>query len=1022
MSKKKFFVPLIAGMTALFMIALGAVAVADTLAADADLVNVGNQTSLALGTVGPGEVVTRDVSFELLCAGKNHVDEGQTVNLTFSLAQSTVPSGGSLTAGNASIGLIPASWADDTTGGGSTNCASPAPTFPDNGNSTVTITAPTTPGGPYTYVAKFNPSESPAQADDSNDITGSAPTATFTLSVSAPSDTEPPVIAAHADVIAEAASAAGAIVSYASPATTDNIDPPGTATCLPASGTQFALGNTTVTCNADDASGNPASATTFVVYVVDTTAPMIAAHGDETAEATSAAGAIVSYTSPATSDAVDGAGTATCAPASGTQFALGNSTVTCNADDASGNPANATTFVVHVVDTTAPVITLADVTAEAMDASGAVVTFTASALDAVDGSVAVACDWDSGETFPLGDTTVTCTATDDNANHASASFTVKVEDTTSPLLIIPGDITAEATGSGGAVVDFTASASDLVDGSITPACLPESGSTFELGTTTVYCSATDATGNEANDSFDVTVVDTTPPALTLPADQILEATGPDGAVATFATSALDAVDGSVTVECDWDSGDTFPLGDTTVTCAATDAHGNEAGGSFQVTVADTTSPVIDPHDDETVEATSSAGAIVNYTSPASSDAVDGAGTVSCSRASGNQFPLGDTTVTCNATDAAGNEAAPTTFVVHIVDTTPPVIASHGDITREATTPAGATVNYTAPATSDAVDGAGTATCSPAPADTFALGDTTVTCNATDAAGNHAIATAFTVHVVDTTPPIVMVPANMTAEATGPSGRVVTFPASATDLVDGSITPTCTPASGSTFSLDTSTIVTCSATDAHGNTASNSFTVTVVDTTPPTLNLPANITTPATGNSKATVSFTATATDLVDGSVPVTCTPASGSEFSVGTTTVNCSATDAHANTASGSFTVNVTYAFTGFVQPVDTLPTLNKAKAGSAIPVKFSLAGNQGLNVFFAGFPTSKTTVCGTTAGEDVIEATATAGGSSLSYDATSDQYNYVWKTDKGWAGTCRTLTVKFADGTVKQADFHFVK
>ncbi len=67
--------------------------------------------------------------------------------------------------------------------------------------------------------------------------------------------------------------------------------------------------------------------------------------------------------------------------------------------------------------------------------------------------------------------------------------------------------------------------------------------------------------------------------------------------------------------------------------------------------------------------------------------------------------------------------------------------------------------------------------------------------------------------------------------------------------------------------------------------------------------------------------------------------------------------------------------------------------------------GLNNLAIMAAGFPTSKTVSCGLTAAEDVVEVTVTAGGSSLSYDATADQYNYVWKTDKMWAGTCRTLT-----------------
>ena len=107
------------------------------------------------------------------------------------------------------------------------------------------------------------------------------------------------------------------------------------------------LGEQTASCTYTDHGGLTASAS--VTYlVVDTTAPVIAFHADVTAEATSASGALVSYTSPATSDAVDGAGVATCLPASGTLFALGATTVTCNATDAAGNHAISTTFVVHV--------------------------------------------------------------------------------------------------------------------------------------------------------------------------------------------------------------------------------------------------------------------------------------------------------------------------------------------------------------------------------------------------------------------------------------------------------------------------------------------------------------------------------------------------------------------------------------------------------------------------------------------------------------------------------------------------
>jgi len=121
------------------------------------------------------------------------------------------------------------------------------------------------------------------------------------------------------------------------------------------------------------------------------------------------------------------------------------------------------------------------------------------------------------------------------------------------------------------------------------------------------------------------------------------------------------------------------------------------------------------------------------------------------------------------------------------------------------------------------------------------------------------------------------------------------------------------------------------------------------------------------------------------------------------------------------------YDFTGFFSPVDNPPTFNKAKAGSAIPVKFSLGGDMGLDIFAKDAngnptsPTSDTIACNSNAEIDPIELTVNAGSSTLLYDPLSDQYTYVWKTNKGW-NTCRQLVLKFDDGTVKRANFDFTK
>jgi hypothetical protein len=120
--------------------------------------------------------------------------------------------------------------------------------------------------------------------------------------------------------------------------------------------------------------------------------------------------------------------------------------------------------------------------------------------------------------------------------------------------------------------------------------------------------------------------------------------------------------------------------------------------------------------------------------------------------------------------------------------------------------------------------------------------------------------------------------------------------------------------------------------------------------------------------------------------------------------------------------VSGTYFFTGFFQPVDNLPVINMVKAGSAVPIKFSLGANFGLNILTVGSPGSGFIPCSSTDPVDTIETTVTAGSSSLSYDPTSNQYTYVWKTQSAWANTCRQLVVSFADGTTQRANFKFKK
>jgi len=276
-----------------------------------------------------------------------------------------------------------------------------------------------------------------------------------------------------------------------------------------------------------------------------------------------------------------------------------------------------------------------------------------------------------------------------------------------------------------------------------------------------------------------------------------------------------------------------------------------------------------------------------------------------------------------------------------------------------------------------------------------------------------------INIVDTTDPVITVTgANpLTVEchtsfsdpgATATDGCAGSVPVSPSGTVDVNVPGSYT--------------ITYSATDGT-NSATATRTVNVVDTTAPVITCPANVVAVLPPNSMATsmvVNYPAvTATDSCSSSVTVNSSPASGSIFPVGTTIVNATASDG-TNTSSCSFNVTVLYAFTGFFPPIYNPPVVNVVNAGRAIPVKFSLSGFKGLDIFAPNSPASGPIACNSSDPAVTLEDTVTAGGSSLSYDASSDQYVYIWKTDASWAGTCRQLVVVLNDGSIHRADFRF--
>jgi hypothetical protein len=607
-----------------------------------------------------------------------------------------------------------------------------------------------------------------------------------------------------------------------------------------------------------------------------------------------------------------------------------------------------------------------------------------------------------GASFPVGTTTVTYTASDAASNVRTTSFTVTVIDNVAPVISgTPANITIEATGPTGAAVSYIMpTANDNVNGPVTVSTTNASGSIFPIGTTTVTFTASDAALNSSTTTFQVTVRDTTAPALSgVPSDLMLEATSPTGATLNYTLpTAADIVDGARTVTTNFAPGAVVPFSApgptvTVVTFSASDlaTPANTAGASFNVTVRDTTAPVLaGVPANITAEAANASGAVVTYSPASASDIADTSPTITYSRASGSIFPIGKTTVTVTATDASNNVST-STFDVTVRDTTAPVLSGvPADMAVEATSASGAIVTYAAASAADAVDPAPTVSSSPVSGATFPLGTTTVTVTAADSASNVSTAT-FTVTVQDTTAPVISgTPANITIEATGPGGAPVSYvPPTANDLVDGPVTVSTTNASGSTFPVGTTT-VTFTATDARMNSSTTTFQVTVTDATAPVISgVPANVVLEATSPAGAAYTYAMpTATDIVDGTRPVSTSHPSGSTFPFAApgptvTSVTFSASDLATplNTAGASFTVtvqdttapvlsgvpaNITAEATGASGATVTYAAASASDAADASPtITYSHASG-------ATFPIGTTTVTVTATDDTGNAATAT--------------------------------------------------
>ncbi|XP_038072761.1 uncharacterized protein LOC119741140 isoform X2 [Patiria miniata] len=637
-------------------------------------------------------------------------------------------------------------------------------------------------------------------------------------------------------------------------------------------------------------------------------------------------------------------------------------TVTCNATDVAGNEGSCI-FTITVLDTEAPEVTCPS-SVPSMSTDSGLSTATVpwspqpSATDNVDvfDSSNITCQDEAGNivasnvTYALGLTTVTCNATDVASNEGSCNFTITVIDTETPEVTCPTSVPPMSTDSGmsTAIVPWSPqpSATDNVDvfDSSNITCQDEAGNivvsneTYALGLTTVTCNATDVAGNEGSCNFNITVIDTETPEVTCPTSVPSMSTdsGMSTAIVPWSTqpSATDNVDvfDSSNITCQDEAGNivvsngTYVLGLTTVTCNATDVAGNEDSCYFTITVIDTETP--DVACPSSVPSMSTdigmSTAIVPWSpQPSATDNVDvfDSSNITCQDEAGNivvsngTYALGLTTVTCNATDVAGNEDS-CNFTITVIDTEAPEVTCPSSVPSMSTDSGLSTAIVPwspQPSATDNVDvfDSSNITCQDEAGNivvsngTYALGLTTVTCNATDVAGNEGSCN-FTITVIDVEAPVIVYcPQNMVNETAEATLSFTWTPPNATDNVDSTenITVSSSHNPGDNFTAVQVTEVTYAFTDTANNTATTCvFNITVID-----IGVPVFITCPnrlqytlAAGQSRALVDFAVPRVEDNSGEVIV---PVSDPQimlpayFSSGEMLISYNATDASGNSA-----------------------------------------------------------------------------------------------------------------------------
>ena len=660
---------------------------------------------------------------------------------------------------------------------------------------------------------------------------------------------------------------------------------------------------------------------------------------------------------------------------------------------------------VHLIDDTYTGASLTSVT----QTSGP--SFTCNGTTAIDCSIATLANGDeakfllnftagaAGATLQNTATVSSDTAEQNELDNSSTTAAVTVASGAAPPaceLTCPQNINAiadtEENSVRGTHVTYAAPTGEGTCGTITTS--PASGSFFPVGTTTVVASSEEGNGSC---SFTITVTDTgnNPPTISCPANQ--SGTANSSCEAAISVGTASATGTNVTLFAQRSDGKPMYTCDEFGNCTRNSSDAPFAAGTTTITWFAFSHDVAGPYD-----------------------------------------------ATSGDEESHRTGAASCTQTIVVDDVTPPTInappqTAAADASCQAPVP-----DYSNTATdncgcassdeSEACEGRQdiVVTQSIAAGTLLGPGTYTITLTANDGSSNNGGAgntttTTTTFTVVDQTAPVITCPGNVTTSTDSGSCSATIDPGSATaiDNCDSSVTIAGVRSDNQPLNAPYpkgTTTITWTATDDANNSSSCTQTIIVNDTEAPAISCPSNISVYLPANSTATsvaVNYTApTGTDNCPGAVTTqTAGLASGSAFPVGTTTNTFRVTDEAGNFTECSFTVTVLYNFSGFFSPVNNPPIVNKVNAGRTIPVKFSLSGDKGLDIFAANSPQSGVIPCDNSApAADLTETNTNSSG--LSY--ITDQYTYHWQTSAAWAGTCRQLVITLNDGTTHIAIFKF--